>query len=254
MTASLVDHLIAAGAAVAAGAINAVAGGGSLVSFPTLVLLGVPTTAANITNTVALCPGYVGGTLAQRRDLAGQRRRVGRLAAASAIGGLTGAVLLLVSPDRLFDRLVPFLVLGACALLALQDRLKRIVYGGRVGSSGDDIPLHGVAAVGLAAVYGGYFGAGLGIMLLAVLGLVCDDALSRLNALKQLLSAVINWVAAAFFLASGSVLWSLAGVMAVGSLLGGHLGGRVAGRIPAGRLRAVVIAFGIAVAVVQLLR
>ncbi len=254
MTVSLAGHAVAAAAAIAAGGINAIAGGGSLVSFPTLVLLGVPTVSANVTNTVALCPGYVGGTLAQRADLAGQRHRTRRLAVVAGAGGLAGAGLLLVSPERLFDRLVPFLILGACALLAGQDRLKRYVYGDRKGSTDAGIPLGGVAAVGVAAVYGGYFGAGLGIMLLAVLGLVCTDTLPRLNAVKQLLSAVINWVAAAFFVASGEVVWSLAAVMAVGSLLGGHLGGRAVGRIPARQLRRVVIAFGIAVAAVQIAR
>lgn len=254
MTVSAIGHAVAALAAVAAGGINAVAGGGSLVSFPTLVWLGVPTVSASVTNTVALCPGYVGGTLAQRADLAGQRHRVRRLAAVAGAGGLAGAGLLLVSPEKLFDRLVPFLILGACVLLGTQDRLKRAIYGERSGIDGATVSWTGIGAIGAVSVYGGYFGAGLGIMLLAVLGLVCTDTLARLNASKQLLSAVVNWVAAAFFLVSGEVAWSLAAVMAAGSLLGGHLGGRAVGRIPAQRLRRIVIAFGIVVAAVQIAR
>jgi uncharacterized protein len=248
----LCQHLAAAGAAAVAGVVNAVAGGGTLVSFPTLVALGLPALDSNVTNTVALSPGYLGGTIAQRADLAEHRRRLPALLVVAALGGLGGSLLLVTTTEALFRGIVPFLILFACALLALQDAIKRrLGTRGDAASAGSSAALH--AAVFGAAVYGGYFGAGLGIMLLAVLGLTINDQLNRLNALKQALSFAINVVAALFFSFSGRVAWSLAGVMAVASLLGGNLGGRVATRLDPRVLRAVVIAFGVVVAVKLLL-
>jgi hypothetical protein len=250
-----IDWLLAGAAAVAAGAINAVAGGGTLVSFPTLLALGVPPVSANITNTVALCPGYLGGALAQRPGLSGQRPRVRRLLPAAALGGLTGSVLLVVTSDKLFSSLVPWLILVATLLLALQDRLRQWLRIG-VPVAGEDgmpavahDPMWLLVPIYVAAIYGGYFGAGLGIMLLAVLGLVLHEPLSRLNALKQVLSLAINVVAALFFVFSGKVVWGFAVAMAIGSLVGGHFGGRLAGWLDPRTLRAIVVVFGTAVSI-----
>ncbi len=249
----VLPYLLAAAAAFGAGLVNAVAGGGTLISFPTLVALGVPAVSANITNTVALCPGYVGGSFAQRRELREHGRKLPALFASAAAGGLAGALLLVLTSEALFRALVPFLILLACALLALQERIKRRL-GASLEAAGpatepERRPAPGLlAAVFLAASYGGYFGAGLGIMLLAVLGIALSDTLNRLNAIKQALSAVVNIVAALFFLFSAKVVWGMAAAMAVGSLLGGNLGGRIASRLDPRVLRAIVLVLGVAVA------
>jgi uncharacterized protein len=246
---SAADHGLAALAALGAGVVNALAGGGTLITFPALVALGVPAVRSNVTNTVALCPGYFGGAHAQRGDLVDQRARLRALAAAAAVGGLLGSILLVSSSEKLFRGIVPFLVLGACALLAFQDVIKRRLPQRRVEQHGEVRPSRPtVLAVGAASVYGGYFGAGLGIVLLAVLGILIDDTLKRVNALKQTISLVTNVVAALFFVTSGKVVWSLALVMAPASLLGGALGGRLVGRINPLVLRGIVIASGIAIA------
>ncbi len=251
------EWLIAGVAAVIAGAINAVAGGGTLVSFPTLLALGVPPVSANITNTVALCPGYLGGAIAQRSELVGQRDRVRRLLVAAAAGGLGGSILLVLTSDKVFRELVPWLILLATFLLAFQDRIRRWLPSGSSAGESAPYPNHTDPAwlplpVFLTAIYGGYFGAGLGIMLLAVLGLALHERLNRLNALKQVLALVINVVAALFFVFTGKVYWGFAVVMAVGSLLGGNLGGRLAHRLDPQVLRAVVVVFGTAVGVYYL--
>ena len=245
------DHVLAGAAAVAAGLINALAGGGTLITFPALVALGVPTVHANVTNTVALSPGYFGGTFAQRRDLADQPVRLRFLASAGAIGGLVGSVLLVSSPERLFRDVVPFLLLAACALLAFQDRIKRLIpASAQMDPHADGRPgLGAMAAIFISAIYGGYFGAGLSIIFIAVLGLLLDDRLARLNALKQGLSFVTNIVAAVFFVGSGKVEWTLAAVMAPASLAGGAVGGKLAGRINPLVLRALVITSGVAITV-----
>ena len=248
--------MIAGGAAVAAGAVNAVAGGGTLITFPTLTALGVPAVSANITNTVALCPGYLGGALAQRTELEGQQARARRLLLAAALGGLLGSILLVQTSESVFEALVPWLILGATALLALQDRLRVWFRIGVARNEAGTVSRPGLVAppVFACAIYGGYFGAGLGIMLLAVLGLCIHERLNRLNALKQVLSLVINVVAALFFVFSGKVYWGFALVMAVGALVGGHLGGSVAHRLDPKVLRAVVVVLGTIVGVVYLVR
>jgi uncharacterized membrane protein YfcA len=262
MDLSPLSLLAVAAAAVVAGLVNAIAGGGTLISFPMLTAVGVPTISANITNTVALSPGYLGGTLAQRDDLAGQRTRLLRLLPVAVLGAIGGSVLLLNTSESIFRRLVPILILGACALLAAQDRVRAWVVTrdeqraarGATARHDSGIGPVGMLAVFGAAIYGGYFGAGLGIILLAVLGVVVDDELIRINALKQSLSFTINTTAAIRFLFSGEVVWTAAAVMAVGSLVGGTLGGRVASRTKPAVLRAVVIVLGVIVAIVYLLR
>jgi hypothetical protein len=244
-------ELVFAGlAAVAAGCINAIAGGGTLISFPALVALGIPEVTANITNTVALCPGYLGGALAQRKDLTGQGRRLWILLPAGIAGGIIGAILLLFISGDVFRVLVPFLILLAVALLAVQNRVRNWLRerSARIGGTrGDD--RKAILPLGLAAVYGGYFGAGLSVIVLSVLGLVFDDSLTRLNALKQCLSLVINVAATIFFLFSGMVLWPVVLVMAVGALAGGAIGGRVAGCINPDLLRWTVVTIGGAIGI-----
>ena len=249
------DFIMIGFAAVAGGFVNAIAGGGTLITFPMLTAVGVPPVIANVTNTVALCPGYIGGTVAQRTDLRGQGKRMWMLLPTGILGGLTGAILLLTTSDATFRKLIPYLILIAVILLAFQDRLRNVVMA-RMSGSGRTHPHEAwsIPPIFLAAIYGGYFGAGLGVMMLAILGLVLDDSLTRLNALKQSLSFVINIVAAFFFLFSGKVLWTAAAVMAVGALAGGVLGGRVAGRIKPVILRWIVVIVGLVVAFVYFIR
>jgi uncharacterized protein len=244
--------LAAGGAAFGAGIVNAVAGGGTLITFPALVALGLPTVTANVTNTVALCPGYFGGTYAQRRDLVIFRHWLRPVLIAGGIGGLAGSILLVTTPEDVFRGLVPFFILLACALLAFQDLIKaQIVTRWRAvrPAPPHQSPVGPAAVAAIAGVYGGYFGAGLGIMLLALLGLLLEEPLAQVNALKQALSLVINLVAGAFFVFSGKVAWGYAAVMAVGSLAGGHVGGRLAGRLNAHLMRLIVVVFGVAVAI-----
>jgi uncharacterized membrane protein YfcA len=304
------DYLAAAGAAGAAGAINALAGGGTLVSFPTLVALGVPPVAANVTNTVALVPGYLAGSWTQREDLRPQLKRARSLAAVAAAGGLGGSVLLVTIPGHAFRVAVPYLILASCLLLFGQDRLRQLVRpvgagGGEMGdgdagelgldpagerdrepgldpagerdrepgldpagerdsdlASRQRQPARGAAppdairwgpllplSVFAAAVYGGFFGAGLGIMLLAVLGMFSVESLVQVNALKQVLQFVINLVAAALFAFSGHVRWDLAPIMAAASLVGGVLGSRLVRVIDGDALRWVVVVAGVGIAV-----
>ncbi len=237
-------------AALGAGAVNALAGGGSILTFPALIAAGLPPLSANVTNTVALFPGYVGGVIGQARDLKGQGRRLFLLIPAALAGGFAGGLLILASSERLFETLVPWLLLGGCALLAAQDRLRGLLQrrSGALGLGWAIIP------VLLAAVYGGYFGAGLSVIFLAVLGLTIEDSLTRLNGLKQALALGANLSAAALFLTSNKLVWSAAAVMAVGALIGGAAGGRLASVISPKALRAIVIAIGIGVALLFLLR
>jgi uncharacterized protein len=253
--------VLLAAAAMAAGAVNAVAGGGSLVSFPALLAVGYPALTANVTNSVALTPGYLGGTVGYRRELAGQRARVLALGATSAAGAVLGAVLLLVSSPALFERIVPFLIFLACALLAVQTRLARLVRerragdgrqapAGPVGADPHGADRHTVplfAAQFLAAVYGAYFGAGVGIMMLAILGIFLTDTLQRLNALKGLLSLLVSVVAAVWFALFAEVSWVAVAVMAAASLLGGQLGVLLARRLNDQVLRWLVVAFGVVI-------
>jgi uncharacterized membrane protein YfcA len=197
----------------------------------------------------------IGGTYAQRTDLMGQGRRMRVLLPAAALGGVLGAVLLLITPESAFKVLVPFLIMGAVVILALGDQVKRRV-AARVSqlSGGQEHLLGPAIGVFLAAIYGGYFGGGLGIIVLAVLGMVLVDTLTRINALKQCTSLVVNGFAAVIFLFSGHVLWMTAGVMLVCALLGGYLGGRVASRVSAKVLQRLVLVIGVVVAVVYSVR
>ena len=248
--------LVAGLAAVAAGAVNALAGGGTLITFPTLIFVGFDAVVSNVTNTVALLPGYIGGTLAQRKDIRGQERRLWYLIPAGLAGGLIGGFLLLQTGEKLFRGLVPWLILIASLLLAIQDPVK--AWLARRAAERQAAPGSGegwaALPVGLAAVYGGYFGAGLSVIILAALGLTYDDSLTRLNAIKQLISFSANLAAAVFFAFSGKVVWVAALVMMVGALVGGVLGGRLAGRVKPATLRWVVVVIGVVVAIIYFVR
>jgi uncharacterized membrane protein YfcA len=239
---------VTAAAGLGAGAINALAGGGTLLSFPALTAIGIPAVAASITNTVALCPGYLGATWAQRADLEGQRSRLSLLLPAGAIGGIAGGLLLLNTNEHAFRVLVPFLILSGSLLLGLQDRLRAALTrraGARAGTTGSGAGA--VLLVAIAAVYGGYFGAGLSVIVLAVLGLLLQDTLTRLNALKQAIALAVNLAAALLFVGSREVIWPAAAVMAVGALAGGVLGGRVAASVNARTLRQLIVTGGVLV-------
>jgi uncharacterized membrane protein YfcA len=217
--------------------------------------VGIPPIAASITNTVALSPGYFGATLAQSKDLRGQKRRLWLLIPAGAIGGIIGGILLLNSSERLFTELVPYLILLASGLLAVQEPLRAwLVRRAEKSGSQHVSESWAVLPVGLAAIYGGYFGAGLSVIILAVLGLTLEDTLTRLNGLKQAIAFSVNIAAAIFFLFTGQVVWPAAIAMAIGALIGGALGGRLAGRIKPVTLRWIVVTIGVVVAVIYLVR
>jgi uncharacterized membrane protein YfcA len=242
-------------AAMAAGMVNALAGGGTLITFPVLVAVGIPPVSANVTNTVSLTPGYFGATMAQSKDLQGQKKRLWLTLPAGIVGGLAGGILLLVTGERIFSELVPFLILLASGLLAVQDPLRAWLVRRANQHTAAGISENWVSLpVGLAAVYGGYFGAGLSVIVLAVLGLFLDDNLTRLNALKQFISFSVNTAAAVLFVFSGKVVWLAVPVMMVGALIGGALGGRLAGKIKPSTLRYVVVTIGFIIGIAYLLR
>jgi len=239
--------------AFAAGAINAVAGGGSLVSFPALLAVGYPAKAANVTNTVALWPGYLGGSLAYRPELRRQRGRVVALVAPTALGAIAGSAILLSTPGDTFRTIVPFLILFAAVLMLFQDRLASFAANHHLNSRGEDhvpLPLH--AGMFLLAVYGAYFGAGLGILTIAVLGILLPDDIQHSNALKGMLSLMINAVAVVYFALFGPVEWGPAALMALAALAGGYLGVHVARKLGQFWLRSAVIVFAVVVAIVLL--
>ncbi len=239
--------------AFAAGAINAVAGGGSLISFPALIGFGYASKTANVTNTVALWPGHIGGSFGYRTELRAQRGRLIALALPSVLGALAGSVILLATPDSAFDAIVPFLILFACVLMAFQERLGAFASTHHLQSlGGDHVPPPLYAAIFVLAIYGAYFGAGLGILTLAVLSILLPDDIQHSNALKVTLSLLINGVAVVYFAVFGPVEWAPAAIMAVGATAGGYLGVGVARRLGRTWLRVAVIAYGVIVALILL--
>lgn len=241
-------------AGTAAGAINAIAGGGSLVTFPTLLALRYPPVVANVTNTVAALPGYIGGAWGYRRELAGQRRRVIVLSTVTVAGAALGSALLLRGSERTFTVVVPWLVLASAVLLAVQPVLTRLVLRQATAHPAvrrERLRWAGLGQLGVA-VYGGYFNAGLGIMMLGVLGIALHESLQRLNALKSVLSVVASAVSLVYFAIFATVSWPAAAVMAVTGLFGGWLGAAVGRRLPIPLLRWSVVAFGLIVFVVLL--
>jgi hypothetical protein len=249
------DFVFVGLAALGAGAINAVAGGGTLLTFPVLSALGVPLVAANVTNMVALSPGYLGGIWAQFGQLRGHGSRLWILLPAAMIGGLAGAVLLLNTEEHFFRALVPYLILGASLMILLQERLKAWIARLR-GLRARSALVWALAGCLLfvVGIYGGYFFAGLSILVMGVLGLVLDDSFARLNALKQVISFSANIAATLLFAFSGEVLWAVAAVMALSAFAGGAIGGRFAGRVKPAILRGCVVAAGCTIGLTYLVR
>ncbi len=246
------------GAGLTAGTVNAVAGGGSLVTFPTLLAIGLPPISATVTNSVAVFPGYLASVYGSRtdlRDLAAKRgpRAILGLVPTVVLGTAVGCTLLLNTPPHTFDYVVPFLVLGATTVLAFQERLKQLV--GRPHETSPRraaLALH--TAAGLGAVYGGYFNAALGVMLVAALGLAIDDLLARVSALKNAISAVVGIGAVLAYAIFGPVDWAAAAVLTPATLMGGYVGARLARRLPSTALRIIIVIFGLIVGVVLLVR
>jgi uncharacterized protein len=249
---SVGQALAIAGAGLAAGTINVVVGSGTLITFPVLLAFGYAPVTANVSNTVGLVPGSVSGAVGYRRELAGQARRSRRLGAMSAAGGLSGAVLLLALPSSAFKAIVPVFIAGALALTLAQPRLNRWLALRRIDLGGERIRALTAAAVYLAGVYGGYFGAAQGILLLAILGVTLAQDLQRTNALKNVLAGLVNGVAAIYFIFAADVRWAPAAIIAGASIVGGQLGARYGRRLPPDALRALIVVVGIA-AIVQLL-
>ncbi|WIM97946.1 sulfite exporter TauE/SafE family protein [Actinoplanes oblitus] len=248
------SHILLLGiAGVAAGAVNAIAGGGSLITFPSLIATGLPSVAANVTNSVSVFPGYVSSVAGSRADLAGQGRRVRAVLPAAALGTLAGCVLLLSTPGRVFEVVVPFLVLGAAATLAFQERLRGLVGHPRAMSARRAaVTVQAVVFVG--AVYGGYFGAALGVMYVAALALVLDEPLKRINALKNVLSATVGLVTLLVFALFADVRWDAVAVLAPATVVGGYAGARLARRLPGKVLKWVIVTFGTAIGLLLLYR
>jgi uncharacterized membrane protein YfcA len=229
-------------AGLAAGTINTIVGSGSLITFPTLLAFGYSPLAANVSNTVGLVPGSLSGAVGYRRELVGQRPRAIRLGIASGAGGLTGAVLLLAFPGA-FSAIVPILIAVALLLVAAGPRLSRALAEHRHADSHRSWPL--AALFYATAIYGGYFGAGMGIIMIALLTIFVADDLQRLNGLKNVLAALINGVAGILFIAVAPVHWDLALLIATGSIVGGQVGARVGRRLPAPALRLAIICVGV---------
>jgi uncharacterized membrane protein YfcA len=236
--------ILAAG--VVAGAINAVVGSGTLFTFPVLLAFGYPPVVANVSNTVGLVPGSAAGAFGYRRELEGQRARTLRLSTASVSGGVVGGVLLLTLPASAFKEIVPAFIVIALVLIVLQPRISRALATRRRSEHRREQagPI-GMACVFAAGIYGGYFGAAQGILLLAILSLSLDDDLQRINALKVVLAGLVNLVAGVIFVFAAHVAWDVAALIAVGSIVGGILGARGGRRLPEPVLRAVIVVVGV---------
>jgi uncharacterized membrane protein YfcA len=238
-------------AGLAAGTINTVVGSGTLITFPVLLAFGYAPVTANVSNTVGLVPGSLSGSVGYRRELVGQRVHAVRLGIASGLGGITGAVLLLVLPASAFKAIVPVFIALALAMVILQPRLNRMLAERTTGSgrAGRILTLLALYATG---IYGGYFGAAQGILLLGILGLALAQDLHRTNALKNVLAGLVNGVAAVFFIVAAHVEWGPAAIIALSSILGGQIGARYGRRLPAGALRALIVVVGVT-AIVRLI-
>jgi uncharacterized protein len=239
---TLLEALAVTAAAFVAGGVNTIVGSGSLVTFPTLLALGYPSVTANVSNTIGISLGNVSGVVGYRRELRGQRRRVLRLSSGSAVGALVGGVLLLALPSSVFDAVIPVLILVACALMAFKRTPK-------VAAEHEHTAAATVASF-VTGIYGGYFGAAQGIILLSLLRLCFTDDLQRLNAIKNVLAGVANGVAAVLFIAVAHVEWGVAALIAAGSIAGGQVGAKVGRRLPERELRLIVVTAGTIVAIV----
>jgi uncharacterized membrane protein YfcA len=242
---TLLEALAVLAAGAAAGTINAVVGSGTLITFPVLLALGYPPVVANVSNAVGLVPGSVSGAYAYRRELAGHRRLLMRLGCATAVGAASGSALLLVLPDEAFRIIVPVLIAAALVLVVLQPRLSRAL----AARSTDERPVAGpllLAGVCATGVYGGYFGAAQGVLLMGLLGALLSTDLQWANGVKNVLAGIANGVAATLFLVLGDVAWLPALLIAAGSVAGGLAGGRWGRRLPPTALRALIMVVGLA--------
>ncbi len=250
------DLLALLSAGAAAGLINTVVGSGTLITFPTLLALGVPPVIANVSNTVGLAPGSLSGAWATRQGLSGQRQRVLWLGVASFLGGIVGALLLLSLPSAAFDAIVPVLIGIGCLLVVLQPFISRrlAIRRARLGADGGSVhgPILLWLAVAVVGVYGGYFGAAQGVLLIAILGIGLSESLQRVNAIKNVLAMIANAIAGVVFVIVSEVNWPAAIAIAIGSVLGAQVGGRVGRKLPATIYRVIIVVVGIA-AIVSLL-
>jgi uncharacterized membrane protein YfcA len=247
---SALEALAIVGVGLVAGTINTIVGSGSLITFPTLLAFGFSPIVANVSNTVGLSPGSLSGAVAYRRELEGQRPRLLVLGTASITGGVTGAVLLLALPGSVFRHVVPVLILVACGLVAVQPRLSRRLAGRHQPPMHGGLPLF--LSVYATGVYGGYFGAAQGVILMSLLGIFLDDQLQRLNAAKNVLALCANGSSALLFICVTHIAWEAAALIAVGSIIGGQIGGTLGRRVPAPVLRILIILVGVTAAVVLL--
>jgi uncharacterized membrane protein YfcA len=246
--------LFLAGLGFLAGAINSVAGGGTLISFPGLLAAGYSPKVANVTNSVAVVPGFVGGSFAYRDEVKRQPGNVKLVVPPALLGALTGSIILLNTPESTFEAVVPFLIYGACLVLAFQDRISAYY---RSGVNRDDAhvdPWRVRITIFLVTIYGGYFGAAMGIIVLAALGVFLPDDIQRSNALKGIIALVTNALAAAYFALFADVAWDAAAVMAVATLAGGFVGARVAMKLSKDMLRLGIVSYGVLAATVLLVR
>ncbi len=241
--------IIAAG--IAAGTINTVVGSGTLITFPTLLAFGYAPVTANVSNTIGLVPGSVSGAAGYRAELRGQRDRALALGLAAVCGGVLGSILLLVLPASAFRAIVPFFIAVALILIVLQGPINRAL-GDRRRGHGEGVPVGALAGAFACGIYGGYFGAAQGILMMSVLGLSLDDTLQRLNAVKVVTTGLTNLVAGVVFVIAAHVAWDVAGLIAGGSILGGVLGARYGRRLSPRALRAVIVVVGV-VAIVRLI-
>ncbi|GAA2967782.1 sulfite exporter TauE/SafE family protein [Kitasatospora cinereorecta] len=251
---SIWEILAVFAAGVGAGTINTIVGSGTLITFPVLLATGMPPVTATVSNALGLIPGSISGAIGYRRELAGQRRRILRLSVGALVGGLTGATLLLALPSTAFETIVPVLVALALVLVILQPRISKAVQRRRAHTGVPTHPDGGpllVIGLMLASVYGGYFTAAQGIIYLSLMGMLLDDTMQRLNAVKNVLAAVVNSVAALFFLFVADFDWTAVLLIAVGSAIGGQIGATVGRRLSPGFLRALIVVVGTA-AIVQL--
>jgi uncharacterized protein len=232
-------------AGMAAGTINVVVGSGTLITFPTLLAFGVPPVTANVSNTIGLVPGVASGVVGYRRELRGQRARAVRLGSASVSGGIVGAVLLLSLPDGAFSAIVPALIVVGLLLVVLQPRISRWVDARHEGARGEFGPWWVWPAVFGTGVYGGYFGAAQGVILMGVLGIGIADSLQRLNGLKNVLAGLVNGVAGVIFVVVADVDWKVVALIAAGSIVGGQLGATVGRRLSPLVLRIVIVVVGL---------
>src|ERR1700691_6144351 len=239
-------------AGLAAGAINTLVGSGTLITFPVLLAFGYAPVTANVSNTIGLVPGSVSGAIGYQRELAGQRGRVLRFGTMSALGAITGAVLLLVLPASAFKAIVPVFIALALVLAVLQPRLNRALVAREAQGRPHKLRLLLAPAIYLTGVYGGYFGAAQGILLLGILSVAVDQGLPRTNALKTVLAGLVNGVSGLYFVFAAHVDWAPAGIIAGASILGGQLGARYGRRLPPQALRALIVVVGIT-AIVRLL-